>query len=820
MTQVIERRALRDRVLKSITEHAVTLIVAPPVSGKATLVAQIADDLCAAGRGVAEAVEAEADGSTVTLLHVETVPQAALLKEVERRASAGQRFLLAAEQPLARGFAALRLRGEVYDFGFPDLALADDDVPAFLGGALPDEHSGRLVRALQERTEGWIGAWCLLRALHGQGHSLQELAKSFSGADRDLGQYFEDLIRPSVDGEVWQFLIDVGPLEHVSADLADAVTGRSDGRAMLERAAAQCAFFVNVDRNRQVYRPHRLFGEYLRHVAGRENIERLNRSFATAADWAAVKADWISAAQLYLKAGQPDKAVEILSRHTQDLITSRGEVLSYRQLALSLADEPKQVPSLASELALGSIFAGDFARASDLLDQLDNHADALSEQQRWRLESIRINVDFGFERFDRVIATAPRWLEQRKDAEPRYRAMVAIGLFWSYHAEIDMSGAYHALAIARTEVGRANAPFLDAWLMLAAAYQKREQGHFSEADTILSEAKGEGVVRHTLQLMHAAICCELGQTRQARRLLQQHLREGIKHSVVETAFAGWEAATRIALADKGIGAALALLEEAESVMASRHGERARRMIRLLRARFILQATEDVQTNDLGLELDFIAADSAALGLGRSVSEMARLELARYQARYGEPKHAISLVQPIISSALRQSRMRVWGEASLIYAGAVARLDDTGKALRMTWQTMERLSASGMHATATEEHVLLSPVIDELMARAQLPAKNTATAVLVRELAAGAGRLVSSEGKRQDEDNLVSGAQFTPMERKILSLAAQGYSNSKIAESLMIKVSTVKWHMQNIFGKLHVRSRTAAIAEARRLGLVG
>lgn len=799
--------------------------MAPPVSGKATLAAQVMEDLRRAGRRVADAIEPDGDASTVTLLrpgNLDAGQQAAFAADVERQVAEGRRFLLIADRPFGHGFAALGLRGEVRVFGMADLALADDEVSAFLGREFAEERSGRLIRALQEKTQGWIGAWSLLRRLAGQGHSLAELAKSFSGADRDLVGYFEDLVLPSLDGEVLQFLMDVGPLERIPAGLADAVTQRCDGRAMLERAEAQCGFFARADRNGHEYRPHRLFGDYLRHAAARRDPARLNRSFARAADWAAAKADWISAAQLYSKAGQPEKSVEILSRHTQDLITSRGEVLSYRQLALSLASEPQTVPSLASEFALGSIFAGDFARAAVLLDQLDNHAGALTDVQRSRLESIRINVDFGFERFDRVMVTAPRWIEQNRDAEPRFRAMVAIGLFWSCHAQLDMNGAYHALAVARAEVGRADAPFLDAWLGLAAAYQKREQGHFTEADAILGAASGEGVVRHTVHLMHAAIACELGQTPVARQLLRRSLREGIKHSVVETAYAGWEAAARIAVLDEGIGMALAMLEEAESIMASRHGERARRMIRLLRARFILQSAEDHQTNDLGLELDVIANESASLGLSRSLSELARLELARYQARYGEPRQAISLAQPVISSALRQSRLRVWGEASLVYAGALARLDDTAKAARLAWQTVERLSASGMHEMVAEEHVLLSPVLDELLARARLPSKtNDAANAVVMALAARAGRSVPDEaGHQEEESGAISATQFTLMERRILGLAAQGYSNGRIAESLMIKVSTVKWHMQNIFGKLNVHSRTAAIAESRRLGLAG
>ena len=46
--------------------------------------------------------------------------------------------------------------------------------------------------------------------------------------------------------------------------------------------------------------------------------------------------------------------------------------------------------------------------------------------------------------------------------------------------------------------------------------------------------------------------------------------------------------------------------------------------------------------------------------------------------------------------------------------------------------------------------------------------------------------------------------------EVLSLINQGYRNKNIAESLSISISTVKRHLQNIYQKLQVSSRTEAI----------
>jgi DNA-binding NarL/FixJ family response regulator len=49
----------------------------------------------------------------------------------------------------------------------------------------------------------------------------------------------------------------------------------------------------------------------------------------------------------------------------------------------------------------------------------------------------------------------------------------------------------------------------------------------------------------------------------------------------------------------------------------------------------------------------------------------------------------------------------------------------------------------------------------------------------------------------------------PSERKILELLAHGLTNKEIAHRLGLSAGTVRWHLENIYGKLHVGSRTAA-----------
>jgi DNA-binding NarL/FixJ family response regulator len=56
--------------------------------------------------------------------------------------------------------------------------------------------------------------------------------------------------------------------------------------------------------------------------------------------------------------------------------------------------------------------------------------------------------------------------------------------------------------------------------------------------------------------------------------------------------------------------------------------------------------------------------------------------------------------------------------------------------------------------------------------------------------------------------------LSPREREILDLVAQGFADKEVADSLGVRHGTVRWHLQHVYEKLHVRSRTEAVLKFR------
>lgn len=88
---------------------------------------------------------------------------------------------------------------------------------------------------------------------------------------------------------------------------------------------------------------------------------------------------------------------------------------------------------------------------------------------------------------------------------------------------------------------------------------------------------------------------------------------------------------------------------------------------------------------------------------------------------------------------------------------------------------------------------------------------------VRSILSGGRHLPSSLADKLADR--ISATDLSPREVEILTLAASGQSNARIAATLEISGSTVKFHLNNAYSKLGVSSRTAAIALAVKRGII-
>lgn len=120
--------------------------------------------------------------------------------------------------------------------------------------------------------------------------------------------------------------------------------------------------------------------------------------------------------------------------------------------------------------------------------------------------------------------------------------------------------------------------------------------------------------------------------------------------------------------------------------------------------------------------------------------------------------------------------------------------------------LEGAHCSLMHASVSWNDVGSEDVMLGLLSAALVMARR----LLARPLPA----LPAAEARRPGP-----GLHMTGREREVLTLLAEGCSNTMIARRLHVTESTVKRHVESILSRLNVRNRAGAVAVASRMGLL-
>ena len=70
-----------------------------------------------------------------------------------------------------------------------------------------------------------------------------------------------------------------------------------------------------------------------------------------------------------------------------------------------------------------------------------------------------------------------------------------------------------------------------------------------------------------------------------------------------------------------------------------------------------------------------------------------------------------------------------------------------------------------------------------------------------------------------EDQAANPDSLTRRELEVLALLDSGLTNEMVGARLSLSITTIKWHLKNIYGKLGVANRSGALAKIRPLGLL-
>ncbi|MCG8352972.1 MAG: LuxR C-terminal-related transcriptional regulator, partial [Chloroflexales bacterium] len=195
-------------------------------------------------------------------------------------------------------------------------------------------------------------------------------------------------------------------------------------------------------------------------------------------------------------------------------------------------------------------------------------------------------------------------------------------------------------------------------------------------------------------------------------------------------------------------------------------------------------------------------------------EIDYLALAQTRIAQGRSGETLLLLERLRNAAEEQGRIGSVIEIGLLQALALAALDRTAAALAMLGRVLALAEPEGYVRTFVD---LGSPLAALLRQAKSAGAPPHYTSRLLAAFAHTERQTLWTEVETTQQVVLIE--PLSEREGEVLQLIAQGLSNQEIADKLVIGLSTVKKHINNIYAKLDVKSRTQALVRGRELGLI-
>lgn len=719
--------------------------------------------------------------------------------------------------PLGR----LRARGDLLEIRAADLRFTTEEAGAYFNEAMGLGLTDDNVDALDARTEGWIAA-LQLAALSMQGRAdIDTFIDGFTGDDRFVVDYLaEEVLERQPEG-VRSFLLRTAVLGRLTGPLCDAITGGTGGAGMLDELDRANLFLVPLDDRRRWYRYHHLFGDVLRARLLGQHPDWVPELHRRASAWYEEHGDLPDAITHAMAGGDPQSAARLIELAMPAMRQDRKEATLRRWLEALPAGLRDDRPVLCIGLVGARMASGDVTEVEPLLASVEG----------W-LEGRRDGppIVFDHNEFARLPAQVAMYraglalLRGDTAGTTAYATQVVELAAPSDHLLQGAAAALRGLAlwsVGELEAGRiryaeAVQHFVDADFIpdvlgcsLALGDILVAQGRLEEAKATfeagLEHARHQPGLRGTAD-MHIGLS-ELFLERNDLEHAAEQLRASHalgEHAGLPQHAYRWRVATaRFLAAQRDHETALAMLDDADRVYNTDFSPSVR-PIPALRARVQLAAGDSASARRWAEVSGLAVGDDLAY-----VREFEHVTLARtlLAGRDGPSVEAANaLLERLLAAADQGGRIASTIEILVLLA----------RAHHICGRDREAASAleRALVLAGPESYARLfldeGPEITSLLEGASVgdgPGAPDARRLLA---------MTPSDGQRPSHSGLVDG--LSGRELDVLRLLRSDLSGPDIARELLVSLNTLRTHTKNIYAKLGVNSRRAAIRRAAELGL--
>jgi LuxR family maltose regulon positive regulatory protein len=731
--------------------------------------------------------------------------------------------------PLAR----LRARGQLSELRAADLRFTSAEAAAFLKQVMGLDLSLDDVDTLEARTEGWI-AGLQLAALSLQGHQdVSEFIREFAGDHRYIVDYLVEEVLQRQPESVRRFLLQTAILDRLTGSLCDAVTGQAEGSARLETLMRGNFFVVPLDENRHWFRYHHLFADVLHAHLLMEQPDQVPILHLRASQWYERHGSAADAIRHALAAEDFERAAVLIEQTIPVMVRNRQEKMLLGWLQAlpeeTLRDRPVLSVYFAGTLLQNGQIEGVEAklRFAEQWLETDVLADDARPKPRFVDEAEFRSVPASIAMYRSAIALASgdadntihyaRQVFELAPEDDLLRRASASGLLGLAHwTRGELAAAGQAYFDSMTGLQRLAHISDVAGLSIGLAGIQLAQGRLREAMSTYDRAlkgvteSGSTTLRGAGD-MHVGLS-ELYRERNDLDAAEQHVLQsqtlGEWAGLPQNRYRQRIAMARIREAQGDLDGAIALLDEAEKVYANDLFPNVR-PIEALKARIWTTQGDLSKALDWARDQQLSSEDDL-----RYLREFEHITLARVMLAQqtldrskGIVSETIGFLERLLQAANEGGRTGSMIEILILLALSHQAQGNTNLALGALERALTLAEPEGYVRIFVDEGPPMAALLEKAAQRGVTPH-------YVRQLLGNFGNVMDRALAKQNLIEPLSDREF-----EVLRLLGTDLDGPELARELTVSLNTLRTHTKNIYTKLGVNSRRAAVRRAEELGLL-
>jgi ATP/maltotriose-dependent transcriptional regulator MalT len=730
----------------------------------------------------------------------------------------------------------LRANCQLIELRAPDLRFTSQEVATLFSRLASLEISEEIVAHLEMLTEGWIAA-LQLAAISAQGQpDMAAFLKTFTGNNLYIFDYLANEVWQKISGTLQLFLLQVAIPERFNASLCTALTGQTDGQQILEQLERTNLFIVRLDNQRRWYRFHHLLREFLRErfsVFSPDDVKELHLRACT---WHEQNGLVNEAIHHALRAGDSLKAATLVVSAGQRLVR-HNEMATLAQWLEVLPDDLFFVlPRLCLLKGWLSITGGQVLASQEWLERaqqgIENNTSSPLPHTEQELATITGELAILRSHLAIFLGDVPRslkWANQALNLIPErdlfLRSLGELNLGIASWLNDDIKAATRAMTRAE-EIGQAaNNLYVRLMAFCTLSHIQIEVGQLQRSMQIcqralqlVEEKKGEALsATAIIYISMGQIFYFWNDLEAADHSLQKSITLCKHWQHRELMIYCYAIMAQVKQARGDFTAALEMVQLAEL---SIQGNQPRY--------WIASAVSALQIQLALVQQNFaLITQWQQTEMCSYVNVFEQQALARIALAQNQPEKALTILEKAFQRVEEIGRIGAMIDVRLLQAVAYQQQHATQHALRTLVHALTMAEPEGFIRPIVDAGLSLKELLVILAAEEKAPRVcahsvsltyvNTLIGVFESSAKLQAS-LPAPSCSKQAEPDQPERLHLSEREIEIIHFIVAGLSTQEIAQRIIITKNTAKWHIKNIYSKLHVHNRAQLIARVHESGI--